>query len=128
MPGARLPMSRLKCAIAAAARQVKDLLVSRVRQGATIILTTHILEVAERLADPVDRGPVPAFGDVRVSQQRRRGGHGRRIIGATPGPSHTSRVRDVGHICVVYRAPAPVAPAGNRAAHASSATPAAFVT
>ena len=54
--------------------------------------------------------------------------NGRRIIGATPGPSHTSRVRDVGHICVVYRAPAPIAPAGNRAAHASSATPAAFVT
>jgi ABC-2 type transport system ATP-binding protein len=38
---------------AAAARQVKDLLVSRVRLGATIILTTHILEVAERLADRI---------------------------------------------------------------------------
>jgi ABC-2 type transport system ATP-binding protein len=35
---------------AAAARIVKDLLAERVRQGATIILTTHILEVAERLA------------------------------------------------------------------------------
>ena len=38
---------------AATARQVKDLLVERVRQGATIILTTHILEVAERLADRI---------------------------------------------------------------------------
>jgi ABC-2 type transport system ATP-binding protein len=35
---------------AATARLVKDLLSDRVSQGATIILTTHILEVAERLA------------------------------------------------------------------------------
>ncbi len=35
------------------ARQVKDLLQARARQGATIILTTHILEVAERLADRI---------------------------------------------------------------------------
>lgn len=35
---------------AAAARLVKDLLVARVAAGATVILTTHILEVAERLA------------------------------------------------------------------------------
>jgi ABC-2 type transport system ATP-binding protein len=38
---------------AAVARQVKDLLTERVKQGATIILTTHILEVAERLADRI---------------------------------------------------------------------------
>jgi ABC-2 type transport system ATP-binding protein len=38
---------------AAIARQVKDLLTARVRAGATIILTTHILEVAERLADRI---------------------------------------------------------------------------
>jgi ABC-2 type transport system ATP-binding protein len=35
---------------AGAARQVKDLLLSHVQQGGTVILTTHILEVAERLA------------------------------------------------------------------------------
>ena len=35
------------------ARQVKDLLVARVRGGASIVLTTHILEVAERLADRI---------------------------------------------------------------------------
>jgi len=35
---------------AAAARDVKDLLLARVRAGGTVILTTHILEVAERLA------------------------------------------------------------------------------
>jgi ABC-2 type transport system ATP-binding protein len=38
---------------AAAARQVKDLLGARVKGGATVILTTHILEVAERMADRI---------------------------------------------------------------------------
>jgi ABC-2 type transport system ATP-binding protein len=38
---------------ASVARQVKDLLVQRARAGATVILTTHILEVAERLADRI---------------------------------------------------------------------------
>jgi ABC-2 type transport system ATP-binding protein len=38
---------------AGAARQVKDLLQARARDGATVILTTHILEVAERLADRI---------------------------------------------------------------------------
>jgi len=50
---------------AAASRQVKDLLAATVRRGATIILTTHILEVAERLADRIgiiDRGRLIAEG------------------------------------------------------------------
>lgn len=38
---------------AGAARQVKDLLTARTRAGATVILTTHILEVAERMADRI---------------------------------------------------------------------------
>ena len=38
---------------AAAARHVKDILVERTRAGCAIILTTHILEVAERLADRI---------------------------------------------------------------------------
>jgi ABC-2 type transport system ATP-binding protein len=38
---------------AGAARQVKDILTERVRSGATIIMTTHILEVAERLASRI---------------------------------------------------------------------------
>jgi len=38
---------------AGSARQVKDLLAGRVREGAAIILTTHILEVAERIADRI---------------------------------------------------------------------------
>ncbi len=38
---------------AAMARIVKDLLRARVSSGATVILTTHILDVAERLADRI---------------------------------------------------------------------------
>ena len=56
------PLTGLDAAIA---RQVKDLLAVRVRAGATIILTTHILEVAERLADRigiVDHGRLIAEG------------------------------------------------------------------
>jgi ABC-2 type transport system ATP-binding protein len=38
---------------AASARLVKDVLVERVRGGATVIMTTHILEVAERMAERI---------------------------------------------------------------------------
>ena len=38
---------------AGSARQVKKVLAERVRQGCTIIMTTHILEVAERMAERI---------------------------------------------------------------------------
>ncbi len=38
---------------AAVARQVKDLLQQRTRAGGSVILTTHILDVAERVADRI---------------------------------------------------------------------------
>jgi ABC-2 type transport system ATP-binding protein len=38
---------------AAAARQVKDVLLAHVQKGGTVILTTHILDVAERLAERI---------------------------------------------------------------------------
>ncbi|MDB5962437.1 MAG: transporter [Massilia sp.] len=38
---------------AAAARQVKDLLLEHTRKGGTVLLTTHILEVAERMAQRI---------------------------------------------------------------------------
>ena len=38
---------------AAASRQVKDLLRERARHGRTVVITTHVLEVAERLADRI---------------------------------------------------------------------------
>lgn len=50
---------------AAVARQAKDLLVQRVREGVTVIMTTHILEVAERMAGRIgviDRGRLIAEG------------------------------------------------------------------
>jgi len=50
---------------AGSARQVKDVLAERVRGGVTVILTTHILEVAERLAERIgviDKGRLIAEG------------------------------------------------------------------
>jgi ABC-2 type transport system ATP-binding protein len=38
---------------AGSARQVKNVLRERVREGGTVIMTTHILEVAERMADRI---------------------------------------------------------------------------
>ena len=38
---------------AGSARQVKDVLRERVAAGGTVIMTTHILEVAERMADRI---------------------------------------------------------------------------
>jgi ABC-2 type transport system ATP-binding protein len=58
---------------ASAARQVKDLLQARVRQGGTVILTTHILEVAERLADRIgviQHGRLVAEGDMASLRAR----------------------------------------------------------
>jgi ABC-2 type transport system ATP-binding protein len=79
---------------AAAARQVKDLLQARVRAGSTVILTTHILEVAERLADRIgiiQGGRLLAQGTLDELQQT--AGEGRttledvflRLVG-TPSP------------------------------------------
>jgi ABC-2 type transport system ATP-binding protein len=50
---------------ARAARLVKDALLARVRQGCTVIMTTHILEVAERMAERIgviSRGRLIAEG------------------------------------------------------------------
>lgn len=50
---------------AGSARQVKDVLAARVRGGVTVIMTTHILEVAERMAERIgiiDKGRLIAEG------------------------------------------------------------------
>ena len=68
------PLTGLDAAIA---RQVKDLLGARVRAGATIILTTHILEVAERLADRIGilaNGRLVAEGTLAELKSATRGG------------------------------------------------------
>ena len=44
------PLTGLDAAIA---RQVKDVLADKVRAGSTVLMTTHILEIAERMADRV---------------------------------------------------------------------------
>ena len=67
---------------AAAARQVKDLLIERVRAGGTVILTTHILEMAERLAERISlirAGRIVAQGslDELRAQAAAGGGAGR---------------------------------------------------
>jgi ABC-2 type transport system ATP-binding protein len=68
------PLTGLDVAIA---RDVKDLLRERVRAGATIILTTHILDVAERIADRIGiivAGRLLAEG--RLEELRARSGGG----------------------------------------------------
>jgi len=52
---------------AAAARQVKDILTEQTRAGVAIVLTTHILDVAEKLADRIGiiaEGRLIAEGDL----------------------------------------------------------------
>lgn len=61
---------------AAAARQVKDLLLSHVAKGGTVILTTHILEVAERLAQRIgiiQQGRLIAEGTLDELRERTSG-------------------------------------------------------
>ncbi len=61
---------------AGAARQVKDVLIAKVRQGATIVMTTHILDVAERMAEKIGviaNGRVVAEGT--FAQLQARSGH-----------------------------------------------------
>ncbi|MBP0652301.1 ATP-binding cassette domain-containing protein, partial [Mycobacterium tuberculosis] len=38
---------------AASAKVVKEVLLARVRDGASVVMTTHILEVAERMAERI---------------------------------------------------------------------------
>ena len=62
---------------AAAARQVKDLLLAHVAKGGTVILTTHILEVAERLAHRIGiirQGRLIAEGTLAELRERTHGG------------------------------------------------------
>ena len=62
---------------AAAARQVKDLLLEHVRAGGTVVLTTHILEVAERLAQRIgiiEHGRLIAQGTLDELRNQTEGG------------------------------------------------------
>ncbi len=60
---------------AKSARQVKDVLVERVRSGVSVVMTTHILEVAERMAERIgiiDKGRLIAEGT--LDELRRQSG------------------------------------------------------
>jgi ABC-2 type transport system ATP-binding protein len=60
---------------AGSARTVKDVLLQRVRNGMTVVMTTHILEVAERMAERIgviDKGRLIANGT--LEELRRRAG------------------------------------------------------
>ena len=62
---------------ARSARLVKDILAERVRDGTTVIMTTHILEVAERMAERIGviaRGRLVAEGT--LADLRRQAGRG----------------------------------------------------
>lgn len=62
---------------AGSARQVKDVLLQKVRDGATVVLTTHILEVAERMAERIGviaGGRLIAEGSLDELRQRARRG------------------------------------------------------
>ena len=59
---------------AGAARQVKDMLAERVRDGASVVMTTHILEVAERMAERIgviDKGRLIAEGTLEELRRRK---------------------------------------------------------
>ena len=67
------PLTGLDAAIA---RQVKNLLQKKVDEGCTVILTTHILEVAERMSDRIgviQHGKLMAEGT--LAELRTRSGH-----------------------------------------------------
>jgi ABC-2 type transport system ATP-binding protein len=58
---------------AGSARLVKNVLIERVKQGATVIMTTHILEVAERMAERIGviaRGRLIAEGTLAELRAR----------------------------------------------------------
>lgn len=58
---------------AGSARQVKDVLKQRVADGTTVIMTTHILEVAERMAERIGviaRGTLIAEGTLTELRER----------------------------------------------------------
>ncbi len=64
---------------AGSARQVKDVLAGRVRDGATVIMTTHILEVAERMAERIGviaAGRLIAEGTLEELRRESRGDGG----------------------------------------------------
>ena len=79
---------------AGSARQVKGVLRERVRAGGTVIMTTHILDVAERMADRIGviaRGKLIAEGT--LEELRLKAGKSE-TLGATVGASELASLED----------------------------------
>jgi len=79
---------------AGSARQVKGVLRERVRAGGTVIMTTHILDVAERMADRIGviaRGKLIAEGT--LEELRLKAGKSE-TSGATAGASELASLED----------------------------------
>lgn len=84
---------------AVGARLMKEILLDQVRHGATVFLTSHVLEVVERLCDDiaiVNRGKLVAHGTVAELSQTTAGGGSTledifvRIVGAERQPEALS--------------------------------------
>ena len=62
------------------ARTVREILRERCEQGSTVFMTTHILEIAERICDRVgiiSKGQLIAVGTLAELQQKKQEYHGR---------------------------------------------------
>ena len=77
------------------ARTVREILRERCERGSTVFMTTHILEIAERICDRVgiiSKGQLIAVGTLAELQQKRQGYHGRPVDG---GQGSTETLEDI---------------------------------
>jgi ABC-2 type transport system ATP-binding protein len=82
---------------AVGARLMKDILLEQVRRGNTVFLTSHVLEVVERLCDRmaiINHGKVLVEGTLDELRTQTQDGSGSleeifvRVVGAKPAPTH----------------------------------------
>ena len=82
---------------AVGARMMKDILLEQVRRGSTVFLTSHVLEVVERLCDRmaiINHGKVLIEGTLEELRAQSQDGSGSleeifvRVVGAKPTPMH----------------------------------------
>lgn len=77
------------------ARTVRDILRQRCEHGCTVFMTTHILEIAERICDRVgiiSKGRLIAVGTLAELQQRKRESH---ADPTTDKPQQTETLEDI---------------------------------
>ena len=77
------------------ARTVREILRERCEKGCTVFMTTHILEIAERICDRVgiiSKGRLIAVGTLAELQQRKRENH---IDPSSANPQQTETLEDI---------------------------------